>query len=191
MPERTAPTARVLDIGCGAGELLVKIGTAFPKADIAGVDPSEPMVEWSKAAVAPLGADGSRTTRIERGHVEALPFDDDTFDVIVSTGSVKNWADRRQGLREIARVARPGAHVFLSDLSRDAPASYVDRFVARYPIYWRWFFLSFPMRQALAFEEVDALMREGGFDDVKSSRMENTPFFVTEGVVASDGPEPA
>jgi ubiquinone/menaquinone biosynthesis C-methylase UbiE len=50
------------------------------------------------------------------GDVAALPFDDASFDLVVSTFSMHHWDDRHAGLADIARVVRPGGRILIWDL---------------------------------------------------------------------------
>ncbi|HYZ54514.1 MAG TPA: methyltransferase domain-containing protein [Streptosporangiaceae bacterium] len=50
------------------------------------------------------------------GVAERLPFNDDAFDLIISTTSFDHWTDQQQGLTECARVLVPGGRLVLTDL---------------------------------------------------------------------------
>jgi ubiquinone/menaquinone biosynthesis C-methylase UbiE len=96
----------VLDAGCGSGRLLRAAHVRWPAARLFGVDPSEGMVEA-----------GRRLTPAEM-HVtgaESIPLPDASVDLAFSTIAFHHWADQGQGLREIARVLRPGGHLVLVD----------------------------------------------------------------------------
>jgi ubiquinone/menaquinone biosynthesis C-methylase UbiE len=54
--------------------------------------------------------------RLVAGVAERLPFDDTSFDLVVSTVSFDHWADQPAGLAEVARVLRPGGRFVLVDL---------------------------------------------------------------------------
>jgi len=88
---------RFLDIGCGPGAALAH--AAARGAMVAGVDPSPSMVERAAARV------GSADVRV--GSAEALPFSDDSFDVVINVASFHHWADREAGLVEALRVLAP------------------------------------------------------------------------------------
>lgn len=100
---RVEPGQRALDVGCGSGALVAVLADVLGAENVAGVDPSEPFVEAARAKVP--GA------RIVVGPAESLPFADGEFDVTLSQLVVNFLADPDQGLREMARVTRPGGAV--------------------------------------------------------------------------------
>jgi SAM-dependent methyltransferase len=92
--------ARVLDAGCGQGELAERIAFELG-SEVVGVDQSARMVELSRAR----GVDA----RI--GDVQALAFPDESFDCVVAAWMLFHVPDVDLGVREIARVLRPGGRL--------------------------------------------------------------------------------
>lgn len=92
---------RVLDVACGTGVLARAAAKQVgPGGTVIGLDPDDGML-----AVAARHAE-----RIEwrSGVAESLPFDDDSFDAVVSQFGLMFFDDPRQALREVRRVLRPG-----------------------------------------------------------------------------------
>jgi ubiquinone/menaquinone biosynthesis C-methylase UbiE len=100
----------LLDVGCGTGRLLARVRDVFPNARLAGVDAAAGMIDAARRVP---GAD-SITFLV--GDVESLPFDDESFDVVMTTLSFHHWRDQRAGLLEIQRVLRPRGVLLLGDL---------------------------------------------------------------------------
>ncbi|WP_242337294.1 MULTISPECIES: class I SAM-dependent methyltransferase [Anaeromyxobacter] len=98
------PGHRLLDVGFGGGALL-ELAHARGVRSLAGVDPSDAAVAWLRARRARFG--GSEL-RLERCAVEALPFEEASFDVVASTNTVYFWPDLAQAFSELHRVLRPG-----------------------------------------------------------------------------------
>jgi ubiquinone/menaquinone biosynthesis C-methylase UbiE len=94
---------RVLDIGCGVGAFL-RLVTAHG-AQAFGLDASEALLELARERVA--DAD------LRVGDMEALPYDDDTFDLVTGFNAFFFANDIVAALREAARVAKPGAPVVI------------------------------------------------------------------------------
>ncbi|NUT99428.1 MAG: class I SAM-dependent methyltransferase [Saccharothrix sp.] len=100
---------RVLDIGCGPGYLTSLAAGAGGRA--VGVDVSEPMVDEARRLR------GSGTCTFEIGRAEALPFEDASFDVIVSALAVHHIPEehRAAAYAEMRRVLKPGGRVLIAD----------------------------------------------------------------------------
>jgi SAM-dependent methyltransferase len=100
--------ARVLDVGCGPGHLAGRL--ADRGLAVTGIDLDPTMVELARRRV------GGRA-EVAMANVAALPFEDGSFDLAVSTLSMHHWADPRAGLAEIARVLRPGGSALVFDFA--------------------------------------------------------------------------
>ena len=92
-----------LDVGCGTGVLTEVLIERLGAASVTGIDPSESFVAAARERFP--------ATRIEHGSAEALPFEDDAFDVSIAQLVVHFMADPVRGIREMARVTRPGGVV--------------------------------------------------------------------------------
>jgi len=102
-----APGPRsILDVGCGTGRLLLRLGEAYPAARLIGVDPAAGMARIA-------GHRGGITAMV--GGAERLPLRSASADLVVTTMSFHHWADQRLGLAEIRRVLVPGGHLVLAD----------------------------------------------------------------------------
>jgi ubiquinone/menaquinone biosynthesis C-methylase UbiE len=101
------PPARVLDIGCGTGRLLRRAGRRWPAARLFGVDPADGMIEKARLLTS------SASFLLGRG--EEIPLPDSTVDLVFSTISFHHWVDQAAGVREVARVLRPGGCFCLAD----------------------------------------------------------------------------
>ena len=105
----------MLEIGPGPGGLALRLAGALPRLDYTGLDIDPAMVERASARAAAAGA----TDRLVfvAGDVAALPFQDASFDFIVSTLSVHHWANPAAGFAEVRRVLRPDGVLLVVDLS--------------------------------------------------------------------------
>ena len=94
---------RALDVGCGPGALTARLVTVVGESGVSAVDPSEPFVAAAKERFP--GVD------VTVGHAESLAFGDATFDAALAQLVVHFMRDPVAGLREMARVTRPGGVV--------------------------------------------------------------------------------
>lgn len=106
---------RVLDAGCGTGNLLTLLADARARVDAyAGVDPAPDMLRIAAGKLAGAPFPGA----LAGGAAEALPFADGAFDTAVSASTLHDWPDPRAGLAEVRRVLRPGGTLLLVDWDR-------------------------------------------------------------------------
>lgn len=105
---------RVLDVATGTADLALQIAATHPACTVVGVDPSANMLELGKRKV----AQRKLASRIELalGDAQALAFADDSFDAATIAFGIRNVPDRLLGLREMARVVRPGGKVCVLEL---------------------------------------------------------------------------
>jgi ubiquinone/menaquinone biosynthesis C-methylase UbiE len=103
-------TARVLEIGCGAG--FMAIALAQNGFIVKAVDHASAMIELTQRHAKQKGLDNRVHVSIEDAH--ELTFEDCSFDLIVALGVIGWLHDLRTGLVEIARVLKPGGYFVLS-----------------------------------------------------------------------------
>ena len=97
------PGQRALDVGCGPGALTALLVERLGTDAVSAVDPSAPFVTAAR--------DRFPGVDVRSGTAEQLPYPDDSFDVAVAQLVVHFMADPVAGLREMARVTRPGGLV--------------------------------------------------------------------------------
>ena len=106
---------RALDIACGTGALTRGLARAVgPIGSVSGIDASRPMIERARRhAPAP---DAAAPTYVH-GDALALPFDDALADATTIAFGLRNMADYRRCLAEMARVTRSGGRVVILELA--------------------------------------------------------------------------
>src|SRR4051794_21599088 len=103
---------RVLDVGCGAGELLREMVVRVPYGEaFVGVDASPQVLAAARRAADP---------RMEfvLAPPESLPFDDASFDLVVAAAGLAGWRDAAAGVAELARVVTDTGRVVVTDRAR-------------------------------------------------------------------------
>jgi demethylmenaquinone methyltransferase/2-methoxy-6-polyprenyl-1,4-benzoquinol methylase len=99
--------SRVLDVATGTGDLAIE--AASRDCEVVGTDFSEGMLQRARAKAPEL--------RFEQGDAHALTYADDEFDAATVGFGARNFADLEQGLREMARVVRPGGRVVVLEIT--------------------------------------------------------------------------
>jgi ubiquinone/menaquinone biosynthesis C-methylase UbiE len=105
------PNADVLDLGCGAGH--ASFAVARGARSVVAYDIAAPMLATVAAAARERGLTNVRT---EQGAAERLPFDDGSFDWVVSRMSAHHWRNLPRALKEVRRVLKPGGRVLFIDV---------------------------------------------------------------------------
>jgi SAM-dependent methyltransferase len=113
--------ATVLDIGCGSGALAIRIAREHPNVRTLGIDTWGSNWGFSKGcSESNAQAEGvADRVSFEEGDAVSLPFDDGSFDVVVSNfvfHEIHRVKDKRQLLREALRVLKPGGIYVIQDL---------------------------------------------------------------------------
>jgi arsenite methyltransferase len=112
---------RVLDLGSGAGtDSLVAAQMVGPGGSVTGIDMTREMLDKARGAASEMGVDN--VTFVE-GEVERLPFEDGSFDVVISNGVIDLVPDKSAVFSEIYRVLVPGGRIQVADVTIQRPVS--------------------------------------------------------------------
>jgi SAM-dependent methyltransferase len=104
------PCRRLLDAGCGDGRYFGVVAERPPSERLVGCDIAERILETARATAARVGLE----PELVRANVESLPFEDGTFDVVLSTQVLEHVLDPSAAVRELARVLEPEGTLLLS-----------------------------------------------------------------------------
>jgi demethylmenaquinone methyltransferase / 2-methoxy-6-polyprenyl-1,4-benzoquinol methylase len=104
---RLGPDSRALDVATGTGDLAVALRAAG--ADVVGCDFSEEMLARARAK--------EPTAQFEWADALALPYEDNSFDAATVGFGARNFSDLPKGLREMARVVKPGGRVVVLEIT--------------------------------------------------------------------------
>jgi demethylmenaquinone methyltransferase / 2-methoxy-6-polyprenyl-1,4-benzoquinol methylase len=105
-----------LDVCCGTGDLALELARRVtPGGRVVGCDFSEPMLDLAREKAAARGAAG---VRFEWADALELPYDGERFDAVTVGFGARNLADLDRGLREMARVLRPGGRAVILEITQ-------------------------------------------------------------------------
>ena len=137
---------RILDAGCGFGATNILLAQAFPEAELVGIDLSDPLLRLAGLRAQEAGL--TERVKFAKADVHQIPYDDNSFDVVISANMVHLVAEPVRMLDEIERVLSPSGHLFIVDLRRS------------------WLgFVEKEMRSALTLPEARALVRQSQLRD--------------------------
>ncbi|KHO25357.1 class I SAM-dependent methyltransferase [Mycolicibacterium setense] len=110
---------RIVEIGCGTGNLTIRAKKACPGADIVGTDPDPRALQRAQRK-----AKGMNGISFTRAYAQELPFDDGGFDLALSSMMLHHLdeATKTAAARELFRVLRPGGRLHVVDVRGDALA---------------------------------------------------------------------
>lgn len=111
-----APGDKILDLGCGTGTLALQIKQSYPETEVFGLDADPEILARARAKA----QDSGREIHFAQGLSNQLPYEDASFDRVVSTLFFHHLtlAVKRQTVTEIARVLRPGGELHVADWGR-------------------------------------------------------------------------
>ncbi len=125
---------RVLDVATGTGDLAIDIAKSRPGATVIGLDPSTQMLAIAAGKITKRGLDDRVSLVV--GDAQQLPYANCEMDAATIAFGIRNVPDRLQGLRELARVVRPGGRIAVLELGepRGGVLSRAARFHTRHVV---------------------------------------------------------
>ena len=124
------PGMSLLDVGCGPGTITIDLARRVAPGRTIGLDRVEAPLVGARSDAAAAGVD---SVTFQTGDAYALPFDDDTFDVVHAHQVLQHLTDPVAALREMRRVCKPGGIVAARDSDYEAKTWW-----PAYPLLDRW-----------------------------------------------------
>ncbi len=155
-----ADKMKLLDVGCGTGRTLHQLAIAHPTMRLHGADMSPAYIKLARKRLEHVA---ELSLAVENG--EALPWADDTFDVVTSTYMFHELPRnaRRNVVREMLRVTRPGGLVVIEDSAQTSESPELAPVLRGFPKQFHE-----PFYQDYLEDDLGALLEEVGFASVRT-----------------------
>jgi len=160
--------ARILDIGCGGGQLAIEIAKTRKDLGITGVDLSHSQVKRARSR----GREAGVKIDFIQASAMDIPFADESFDLVYSVDCLKHWPEKPRGLMECIRLLKPGGMLFITEVNKDCTLGQGLRFVRnwRVPYVIRPFsvlpFFLFAVLRSLTIEKAWSLAEKLPMDEI-------------------------
>ncbi|HEY2699677.1 MAG TPA: class I SAM-dependent methyltransferase [Pseudonocardiaceae bacterium] len=144
---------RVLEIGCGTGNLSLRAARTYPGAEVLGTDPDPLALARAERKIG-----GRQGIRFELAYAQELPYADGSFDRVLSSLMLHHLDDEAKTatLTEVARVLRPGGSVHIADFTGEIHGAHG--------------FLSRRMRKAgHVADDIPSFLRAAGLESIEVS----------------------
>lgn len=105
------PRSRVLETGIGTGANVPYLAAAAPGLEIFGLDIAPRMLQQCLRGQSEWGVE----TELFLARSEALPFRDNTYDIVFHVGGINAFSGKKEAIAEMVRVARPGTRIVIAD----------------------------------------------------------------------------
>ena len=163
--------ARVLDLGCGPGQILVLMKQRWPQMQVVGVDAGPAMIDKARRDAAAASVEIEyEVLRLGPQGETVLPYADASFDVVTCNSVLHHLDDPLNAIDEMARVVKPAGAVLVRDLVRPTLLPYglhVRMFGRHYSGEMRRLYEA-SVHAAYTAEELNALLQRSRLNDGRS-----------------------
>jgi len=121
---------QVLDVGTGTGSLAVGFARGMPGVKVVGLDLSNVALEIARHNAQKSGV--SSRVSFKKGDAEDMPFENNRFDVVISSNTLHLVGNPVRMLDEVRRVLEPQGMFFISDLRRSWLGFFAEHIAASY-----------------------------------------------------------
>ena len=101
-----------MDVGCGMAHLLYELAQVVPGLIVHGIDISEYALEHAKEEI---------RDRLQYGHAQSIPYEDDECDLVISLTTLHNLKvyDLKKAVQEIERVSKGNSYIVVESFRND------------------------------------------------------------------------
>ena len=178
------PKCRLLDLGCGSGQVAYRIAKKNPHIHVLGVDLSKAQINRARKREA-----GLKNLQFEIGDAMNLLYTEGSFDIVLSVASIKHWPDYLKGLYEMHRVCKKNGSMYVVEVDIDSTFHEARDFAARWkyrlpgslPLLTR-YFRKFIVGQGVGEYHLLDLIKKSGFDTAYVKKIPSQPLLVGLGI---------
>ena len=109
-------TGRILDVGTGSGIVALEIAKTLPNTEVIGLDLSEPLLDIARADAKAAGL--TKNLIFKKGDAQEMPFEDNSFDTVVSLNTIHIVDSPVKMLNEVERILKPDGLAVLANIKR-------------------------------------------------------------------------
>lgn len=173
---QVGPQARILDCGVGNGSLSIALNSILTSpVEYYGIDTSAEMLVQARSTMQRAGL----RAHLKQADVLSLPYDDQSFDVVMAAHVLEHLSDPQRALKEMIRVLKPGGMVFLCVTRHSLFSAFVQ---------FRWRTWAITEQQGIAWLH-DCQLADVGYLPVRlgsCAGIASTAFWATASVASSN-----
>lgn len=156
---------KVLEVSPGPGYVSLEMARLLPEAELVGLDISDTMVGIATQNAREYGV--SQRVGFRHGDAADMPFEDSSFDFVISSGALHHWKRPVKVFEEIQRVLKPGSSALVNDLRRDVPAESVRQWTSGIESpFMRWG-ARHSFSEAYTAPEIERMLEGSAFEDFR------------------------
>ena len=147
--------SKILDLGCGTGELLKILEDRFPLSELTGIDLTEEMLAVAKQKL-------SDNVELLLGSATSLPFDSKSFDWVIMSNVIGHLSDKKTALKETHRVLKNPGKIVITDWTRDFQTMNLVHFYTK--------LINYSQYRSLRTAELESLLDDCDFNHLHTER---------------------
>lgn len=163
-------SGKILEIGPGPGYLSIEIAK-IGDYQIIGLDISETMTEIAKRNMQEARVE----VEFQLGNAANMPFRDNTFDFVVSSGSLHHWKEPVKVINEVYRVLKTNGKALIGDLRKNASKEEIDKIAKKIDSFIMRWGLRHSIKEAYTKDEIMELLSKTEF---KKGEVKENPLAV-------------
>lgn len=157
---------RVLEIGPGPGFVAIEIARLLPEVRVVGLDLSQTMIDIAASNAREHGV--SKRVEFREGDASEMPFEEASFDFVISSGSLHHWQEPSRIFREVHRVLKPGCRALISDLRSDAQEDEILKLTAQIDSWFMRWGLRHSLGEGYTVQEAEQLVDGIPFSSIRT-----------------------